>query len=140
MSFISDFFGPINAWISSRGEVEKMQYKRKMIDRDIRKSEKEQWIQLFSGRDYEAILFLKKFIENNNEWINVDIDEDYNIDELKFRDFPYQNTSLYYKSVYYPLFQEITEPLNNHREIRINPFLYQEFKKQFNFYKKKNLI
>ena len=138
MNFISDFFGPINAWISSRGEVEKMKYKQKMIDRERQKLEKNQWIELFSGKDYDATYFLKNFAENNH-WIDVDMEEDYNIDELRFMDSSYQHANLYYKSIYCPLFQESMEP-NGLREIRINPFLYEEFKKQFNYYQKKGLI
>ena len=80
---------------------------------------KNQWRRLFSGDDYNAILFLKSF-EQSNDWIEMPC----NIAEYNFGGYEYDYCNIEFKEETYNLFQ------TNGQKIRITPIIYPTFSKQ----------
>ena len=140
MGFFSDIMGTISSLITAKGNVAEFKYKHKLSVKEDRRFRKGQWDRLFCSQDYNAIKLLRRFIDNNNAWIEID-DSLYNSlsSDVFCGRYKYNEVCIYYKNVEFTLFQKYhTE--EDIEYIRIAPKIYPEFQKQYNLYQKKGMI
>lgn len=148
MGFFSDIINAFSSWLTTKGNVAELKYKQKINQQRHTEYVKNQWNRLFSSDDYNSIRFLQKFIDNNNEWVEITEEIDDFLQITLFENiYRYSSVEKYYKNEKYPLFQTKVETKQNEyhqnietKYIRISKILYKDFEKHFNQYIKKGLL
>lgn len=96
----------------------------------FRKNYKGQWEKLFAGQDYNGLVFLTKFVEQN-DWNTIT--EDFLLD-TKFSDNKYlQLVNAYTKTSELKLFE--IKNSGRRKAVRINTLIYPEFQRNASKYR-----
>ena len=140
--------GAFSSWITVRGNVTELRYKKKISDRNHKEWVDNQWNRLLLSEDYNSIKLLKRFINKGNEWLKIDDKLDSELRNVQFCGvYRYDDLMMYKNNQEYPMFQTKTD-IKRHKNqfdeetdyIRINPILYPDLCKNMGKHNRKGLI
>lgn len=148
MGWFTDIMGAVGSWITARGNVAELRYKKKISDRKHKEWVNNQWSRLLSSEDYNSVKLLNRFINKDNEWLKIDEELDSELRNVQFCGvYRYDDLTMYKNNVEYPMFQTETR-IEKHKKypneeqdyIRINPILYPDLCKNMEKHNRKGLI